>query len=50
VKARPSYDTAVEAFAIPAAVEMMRSNGKAVWPEVEPLTRRAGGGTSGATR
>jgi len=37
VKARPSYATAVEAWAAPALVEVMRSNGKAVWPEVEPL-------------
>jgi len=42
VKALPSYATAVEAWAVPAAVEMMRSNGKAAWPEVEPLTKRAG--------
>ncbi len=40
VKALPSYATAVEAWAVPAAVEMMRSNGKEVWPEVEPLTKR----------
>ena len=40
VKALPSYATAVEAWAVPAAVEMMRSNGKAAWPEVEPLTKR----------
>jgi glutathione S-transferase len=39
VKALPSYDTAVEAWTIPAAVEMMRSNGKQAWPDVEPLTR-----------
>ena len=42
VKALPSYATAVEAWVVPAAVEMMRSNGKEVWPEVEPLTKRAG--------
>jgi glutathione S-transferase len=42
VKALPSYATAVEAWAVPAAVEMMRSNGKAAWPEVEPLTKRPG--------
>jgi glutathione S-transferase len=42
VKALPSYATAVEAWAVPAAVEMMRSHGKTAWPEVEPLTRRAG--------
>jgi glutathione S-transferase len=39
MKALPSYATAVEAWAAPAAIEMMRSNGKAVWPEVEALTR-----------
>lgn len=44
VKARPSYATAVEAWADPAAVGMMRSFGKEVWPEVEPLTRRADAG------
>jgi len=42
VKARPSYATAVEAWAVPAAVEMMRTQGKSAWPEVEPLTRRRG--------
>jgi glutathione S-transferase len=42
VKALPSYASAVEAWAVPAAVEMMRSIGKAAWPEVEPLTRRRG--------
>ena len=41
-KALPSYATAVEAWAIPAAVEMMRSAGKAAWPDVEPIVRRAG--------
>lgn len=40
VKALPSYATAVEAWAVPAAVEMMRSNGKEAWPEIEPLARR----------
>jgi glutathione S-transferase len=39
-KARPSYASAVEAWAAAAAVEMMRTNGKTAWPEVEPLTRR----------
>ncbi len=34
VKAMPSYATAVEAWLVPAAVEMMRSIGKEVWPEV----------------
>jgi hypothetical protein len=41
VKALPSYAVAVEAWAVPAAVEMMRGNGKEAWPDVEPLTRRA---------
>jgi glutathione S-transferase len=45
VKARPSYATAVEAWAAPAAVEMMRSNGKQAWPEVEALARRGRDGT-----
>lgn len=40
VKALPSYAGAVESWAIPAAVEMMRSQGKAAWPDVEPLTKR----------
>ena len=40
-KALPSYATAVEHWAPPAVVEMMRANGKDAWPEVEPLTRRA---------
>jgi len=42
VKTLPSYATAVENWAVPAAVEMLRSNGKAAWPEVEPLTKRTG--------
>jgi glutathione S-transferase len=41
VKALPSYAVAVEAWLVPPAVEMLRSNGKLVWPEVEPLTQRA---------
>ncbi|MEN8159267.1 MAG: glutathione S-transferase family protein [Myxococcota bacterium] len=36
-KQRPSYATAVEAWAVPAAVEMMRVQGKAVWPDVERI-------------
>ena len=39
VKTRPSYATAVEAWSPPAIVEMMRSNGKTAWPEVEPHTQ-----------
>ena len=38
VKALPSYAVAVDAWIVPAAVEMMRTNGKEAWPEVEPLT------------
>jgi len=40
VRALPSYAVAVDAWIVPAAVEMMRANGKEAWPEVEPLTRR----------
>lgn len=40
VKRRPTYATAVGAFAPDAAVQMMRANGQEVWPDVEPLTRR----------
>ncbi len=42
VKALPSYATAVDAWAAPAAIEMMRTNGKAAWSEVVPLTKRRG--------
>jgi len=42
VKARPSHATAVEAWAAPAAVEMMRSQGKEAWPEIAPIVRRHG--------
>ena len=42
VKSLPSYATAVESWAPAAVVEMMRSNGKEAWPEVEPLTRSRG--------
>jgi glutathione S-transferase len=41
LKALPSYASAVEAWVVPAAVEMMRSNGARAWPEVEPLSRAA---------
>jgi len=43
-KALPAYTRAVEAWTVPAAVEMMRSNGKEAWPDLEPLTRRSRGG------
>lgn len=42
VKALPSYAEAVDAWAVPAAVEMMRGHGKAAWPEVEPIAKRRG--------
>jgi glutathione S-transferase len=41
-KKRPSYQTAVEAWAVPAAVEMMRTQGKAAWPDVERAVRAHG--------
>jgi glutathione S-transferase len=44
LKALPSYKSAVDAWAPPAVVEMMRSQSKASWPEVEPLTRRTSKG------
>jgi glutathione S-transferase len=44
VKALPSYASAVETWAVPAAIEMMRANGKAAWPEVEPLAKRGRNG------
>jgi glutathione S-transferase len=40
VKARPSYASAVEAWAAPAAVEMMRSAGKEAWPAIAPIARQ----------
>ena len=41
VKALPCYVIAVDGWASPAAIEMMRSNGKEAWPEVEPLTQQS---------
>jgi glutathione S-transferase len=41
VKARPSFAVAVEAWAPAPVVELLRMNGQAAWPEVEPLTRAA---------
>jgi len=40
VKALPCYATAVEAWAPAAIVEMMRGQGKELWADIEPLTRR----------
>jgi glutathione S-transferase len=44
VKALPSYASAVEAWAVSAAIEMMRTNGKAAWPEVEALLKKSRSG------
>jgi glutathione S-transferase len=40
VKALPSFASAVDAWAPPTVIEMMRAGGKPAWPEIEPLTRR----------
>ncbi|MBW2279755.1 MAG: glutathione S-transferase family protein [Deltaproteobacteria bacterium] len=40
VQARPSFETAVTAWAPEPIVKLFRGNGEAVWPQVEPLTRR----------
>ena len=48
VKALPSYATAVDAWAAPAAVEFMRSQGKQVWPEIEPIARDHGSARAAA--
>jgi hypothetical protein len=41
LKTLPCYAVAVDVWIVPAAVEMMRTNGKEAWPAVEPLTRSA---------
>lgn len=41
VKARPSFQTAVAAWAPAPILELFRKQGEAVWAGVEPLTRRA---------
>ena len=38
VKALPAYAAALDAWTVPAVVDMLRANGKEAWPEVEPLT------------
>ncbi len=43
VKVLPCYASAVEAWAPAAIVEMMRGQGKELWADVEPLTRRDSG-------
>ena len=40
VQALPAYEGGVSKWLSRPVVEMFRSNGEAVWPEVEPLTRR----------
>ena len=42
VQALPAYATGVEDWLPLPFVNLMRSNGEAVWGEVEPLTRQAG--------
>jgi glutathione S-transferase len=42
VQARPSYAPAVSDWLIAPIVDLLRSNGEAVWADVEPMTRRAG--------
>lgn len=41
VKARPSFETAVAAWAPDVVLQLFRTQGEAVWGDVEPLTRRA---------
>jgi glutathione S-transferase len=40
VQSRPSYAKAVDAWLPKPVVELMRNNGREVWADVEPLTRR----------
>ena len=40
VKARPSFETAVAAWAPAPILNLFRTQGEAVWAEIEPLTRR----------
>jgi len=41
VKARPSFETAVAAWAPAPILQLFRTQGEAVWRDVAPLTRRA---------
>ena len=41
VKSRASFETAVSAWAPEPVIELFRSQGDAVWADVEPLTRRS---------
>jgi glutathione S-transferase len=43
VKARPSFATAVAAWAPAPILDLFRKQGEAVWADVEPLARRARG-------
>jgi glutathione S-transferase len=39
VKARPSHATAIDAWLSPGVLDLFRTQGEAVWADVEPLTR-----------
>jgi hypothetical protein len=41
VQARPSFETAVAQWAPAPILKLFRSQGEAVWADVEPLTRRS---------
>jgi len=41
VKARPSFETAITAWAPAPILNLFRTQGETVWADVEPLTRRA---------
>jgi glutathione S-transferase len=41
VKARPSFEVAIAAWAPAPILAMFRKQGEAVWADIEPLTRRA---------
>lgn len=40
VKARSSFETAITAWAPAPILDLFRTQGEAVWADVEPLTRR----------
>jgi hypothetical protein len=40
MRARPSYAIGIESVAPPGAAEMLRSGGRAHWPEIERLWRK----------
>jgi hypothetical protein len=49
-RARPSFETAVAKWAPEVAVDMLRANGAAVWPEVEALHAACGSNATTAGR